>query len=98
MVMRSERRERRKRHVCSNEFAGRKGVGLDTPDPSADGQPRTELIHLLDGLEERWRAAVALHFLEGLTQREVASRLGVSQQMVSRRIQRGLRLLRVAIT
>lgn len=37
-----------------------------------------------EGLTEKQRSAVELHFFEGLPQAEVALRLGVSQQVVQR--------------
>ena len=49
----------------------------------------------LSGLDERWRTPLVLRFYAGMPQQELATTLGISQQMVSRRIERGLALLRM---
>jgi RNA polymerase sigma-70 factor (ECF subfamily) len=59
-----------------------------------DREQWLDLAWALSRLESRWRVPVTLYFLEGVSQRELASKLGVSQQMVSRRIREGLELLR----
>ena len=51
------------------------------------------LLPLLEGLPPLYRHAVALSELEGLTQREVASRLGLSLSGAKSRVQRGRKLL-----
>jgi RNA polymerase sigma-70 factor, ECF subfamily len=48
-------------------------------------------------LPEAEREVVLLHFSEGLSQREIAERLGLSQPTVSRQIQRALDALRGAL-
>jgi len=52
---------------------------------------RSEAVALLrvvisNRLTERQRQIVELHYLEGLSQQEVATRLGISQQTVSRQL------------
>src|SRR4051812_20196851 len=51
----------------------------------------------LDGLGEREREIVRLRFYEGLTQREIASAVGVSQMHVSRLIRRSIDAMRETI-
>lgn len=92
MVMRCERRAQRKKRAA---FIHRCAPYNGTTSVTFFDDLRAELRQVLARVEERWRTPVELHFLDGLTQREVASRLGVSQQMVSRRIARGLELLRI---
>lgn len=51
----------------------------------------------LDALEDNQRVAVVEHFLEGRTQQEVATRLGVSQATVSRTLEAGIAELRAQL-
>jgi RNA polymerase sigma-70 factor (ECF subfamily) len=91
MVRRRERRSERKRRVDAQSFLLRKG--LDAPDGPRRAEPR-DLHAALAQIEERFRTPILLYFMEGLQQQEVASRLGVSQQAISRRIEQGLQRLR----
>jgi RNA polymerase sigma-B factor len=77
------------------------GDGLEAMDaiggPDA-GFERVEQRHMLrSGLEHlpaREREILHLRFYEGLTQREIAGRVGVSQMHVSRLIRRSIESLR----
>jgi RNA polymerase sigma-B factor len=55
---------------------------------------RMELSPLLNSLPERERTILHLRFFEGMTQSEIASRLGISQVHVSRLLARSLAQLR----
>ena len=55
---------------------------------------RAELDELLAVLPERERRIVVLRFFDGLTQSEIAGRVGISQMHVSRLLSRSLDLLR----
>lgn len=55
---------------------------------------RTWLRPLMDKLPTRARLVIELRFGEGLTQSEIASRIGISQMQVSRLLQMSLRRLR----
>jgi len=48
----------------------------------------------VQGLPERYRDVVRLHEQEGVTQREIAERLGLSLSAVKSRVRRGRALLR----
>ena len=48
----------------------------------------------LDALDERERAIVEMRFFEGLTQSEIAARIGISQMHVSRLLRRSLHVMR----
>jgi RNA polymerase sigma-B factor len=50
-----------------------------------------------DGLAPREREILRLRFYEGLTQREIAERIGISQMHVSRLIRRSIEVLRTRI-
>jgi RNA polymerase sigma-B factor len=49
---------------------------------------------MLDALPERERTILTLRFYDGLTQSEIAERLGVSQMQISRILARTLERLR----
>jgi RNA polymerase sigma-70 factor (ECF subfamily) len=75
--------------------------------PSYALDPETQLIAAeeaaaasaaLDALEPRLRDALLLHLVEGLTQPEVAARLGVSRRTVQRYIEAALSQLALALT
>ena len=51
----------------------------------------------LDGLPERERQIVAMRFEEGLTQSQIAARIGISQMHVSRLLRRALAQLRASV-
>ena len=57
---------------------------------------RLALSPLLDRLSPRERTIVELRFFEGLTQSEIAARLGISQMHVSRLLARAVNRLRAA--
>lgn len=58
---------------------------------------RVTLADALDGLGQTDRDLVRLRFVDGLTQKEIGDRLGISQMQVSRRVQAVLRRLRGTI-
>jgi RNA polymerase sigma-B factor len=57
-------------------------------------QDRALLASLLAPLNERQRLVIGLYYGEGLSQREVASRLGVSQMCISRVLKQSLQEMR----
>jgi RNA polymerase sigma-B factor len=59
-----------------------------------DVEHRMELSPLLESLPERERTILHLRFFEGMTQSEIANRLGISQMHVSRLLARSLQQLR----
>jgi RNA polymerase sigma-B factor len=66
-------------------------------DPEmAEAERRAELSPLLAGLPEREQTILFMRFFEGLTQSEIATRLGISQMHVSRLLARSLEQLREA--
>lgn len=86
MVIRRERRSDRKRKVEPQSFIQRKGLD----QPAQPGREiRGEVQRALDEIDERLRLPIMLYFMEGLRQQEVASMLGVSQQLISQRIEQG---------
>jgi RNA polymerase sigma-B factor len=59
-------------------------AALATPDIEPEVVERVTVEGLLDGLDDRSRAVVSLRFGAGLSQREIAGRMGISQMQVSR--------------
>jgi RNA polymerase sigma-B factor len=74
------------------------GSVLGGADPDYDScEARLMLRPLLANLERRDRLVLRLRFVEGLTQREVGERIGVTQMQVSRILSRILGTLREGI-
>ena len=94
---RMARRAEARKKVNPREYASRKGMDARTAKPVAGRECRLVLAGALEGLAEHCRTPVVLHFMQGLRQKEVATRLGISQQMVSRRIEDGLLKLRLQL-
>ena len=61
-------------------------------DPSEVPQAR-EALHMLNGLDEIYRTAITMRFIDEMSPREIASTLGVSENVVSVRIHRGIERL-----
>jgi RNA polymerase sigma-B factor len=80
--------------VSLDEPLGEDGETLDrlgSVDPEfARAERRVELGQGLDVLDERGRQIVLMRFYGGLTQREIAERVGISQMHVSRLLRRSL--------
>jgi RNA polymerase sigma factor (sigma-70 family) len=80
---------------------------IETIAPAYTADPEAQLIAAegaatasaaLDALEPRLREALLLHIVEGLTQPEVAQRLGCSRRTVQRYIEAALNQLALALT
>lgn len=72
----------------------------DSPSPERIVGDRLQLQHvldLLDGLPTAYRDVLRLRRLEGLSQKEAAARLGVSENVVENNVARGLRMLLKAL-
>ncbi len=69
------------------------GLAMDAPGPDRNAMARDELrkLHIaLDRLPSRSREAVVLKRIEGLTGREIAARMGISEAAVSKHIDNGI--------
>jgi len=91
-------RVRRERIVPFDAVADADALGLemDVPGPERTMLARDELRRLqtaLDRLPERPRQAVVMRRVEGLTGREIAARMGISEAAVSKHIDAGIRAL-----
>ncbi|HWN93537.1 MAG TPA: RNA polymerase sigma factor SigZ [Methylomirabilota bacterium] len=90
------------RHAVIDHYRTRKET-VEVPetlhDESASDDPDIEPLkaafrRMIDALPEPYRAAVTLTELEGLTQKELAARLGISLSGAKSRVQRGREQLR----
>lgn len=66
----------------------------DIADPRSTCSVTADVDSILLGLSKRYRAALLLCYVEGLTHREAATRLGCSEGTVSSLVSRGLAKLR----
>jgi RNA polymerase sigma factor (sigma-70 family) len=69
------------------------GLAMDAPGPDRNAMARDELrkLHIaLERLPSRSREAVVLKRIEGLTGREIAARMGISEAAVSKHIDNGI--------
>ena len=76
-------------------------VPWDGPDPEQQIGARFELVRLaraLDDLPVKCREVFRLRKVEGLSQREVAQRLGLSESTVEKHVARAVRLLAEQLT
>jgi RNA polymerase sigma-70 factor (ECF subfamily) len=92
-------RMRRKNVVSFDSFADFdfEGVEADQPDAEQSVSARQEIRMLtlaLDELPPRCREVVTLRKVEGLSQREVAKRMGITEDTVERQVSIGVRMLR----
>ena len=59
----------------------------------ADVPAAREAVKLLDELDEMYRTAITMRYLDEMSPREIAEALGVSENVVSVRIHRGIEKL-----
>ncbi len=87
---------------AARRHANEKRLGAMSPAENSDEIHQTELRSILDeelaGLPERHRTALVLCELEGLSRREAAGRLGVSEGTLSSRLARAKIRLRERLT
>ena len=72
------------------------GIADDASCPHRTIEARQELErlhHMMQDLPERCRQVLLLRKLEGLSQRQVSERLGISENIVEKQVARGLRAL-----
>ena len=86
-------------HVIPIEMVGdldALGIAIDTPGPDRSAIAREELRRLqaaLDRLPARARQAVILKKIDGLSRREIAARMGITEATVSEHLAAGMSAL-----
>lgn len=88
---------RKKRSVSLD--AMQEDIGFDPPDESHEPTPEVRhdaraALRLLGELDDRYRTAIIMRYVDGLSPREIADVLSVTENVVSVRIHRGLKQLR----
>ncbi len=81
----------------SDETPGEQGHMWDDPDFYVARELAAQIESALAALPESYREAFEMHRFQGLTYREIASRLAVSEKTVDYRISQALRLLRISL-
>jgi RNA polymerase sigma factor (sigma-70 family) len=69
------------------------GISVDEPGPDRSVMARQDLRRLqaaLDRLPERWREAVVMRKVEGLSLPEIAARMGIAERTVSQHLTSGI--------
>jgi len=92
-------RLRRKNVVSFDTFADFDGVEADSDHPDAEEMTAARqeirlLMSAMGALPPRCREVVRLRKIEGLSQREVAQIMGVTEDTIERQVSNGVRLLR----
>jgi RNA polymerase sigma factor (sigma-70 family) len=96
-------RIRRDRIVRIDSMAGLEALNIEDAAPGADrqmsGRQELERVRaMIDALPDRCREIFQLRRIEGVPQREIAQRLGLSEHVVEQQAVRGLKLLSAALT
>lgn len=81
--------------ISVNEAVGHETGAMENPDLSADWNREIDGSRLLRNLTHKVRDALVLTKVHGLSHRECAAKLGVSESVVKVRVHRGIRQLRV---
>jgi RNA polymerase sigma-70 factor (ECF subfamily) len=92
-------RSRRKNVVSFDSFADFDGMEVDDDQPDAEqsAAARQEIRLLMSAIGElpaRCREVVTLRKIDGLSQRDVARKMGITEDTVERQVANGVRLLR----
>ena len=95
-------RARRARIVSIDAFADLDAATLSSDEVSTERRvmARSELRHLQAALEllpARCREVIELRKIEGLSQKEVASRMGIAENTVEKQVAKGVRALAAAM-
>lgn len=65
--------------------------------PAVDGELRKVLTQALAEISDELRLPIILHYVEGMSQEEIGALSGVSQPTISKRLQKGLGMLRAKL-
>lgn len=93
-LARDGRRSRRRRAERERRTARAEAEAVDVVERSARAEA---LVHAVRALDEPYRTAVLLRYLDGLPSAVLAERTGVSEVAVRKRLSRGLERLRATL-
>ena len=97
-MVRQDARSRGRRGKREDEVGRRRADESPSASETAQRLERSRLLlDALEGLEEPYRSAVTLRYLDDLPPRKIASRLGVPVRTVNTRLERGLAKLRARL-
>ncbi len=77
--------------ISEGDFKELKTAGREVVENAFDAK---QALILLDKIPEKYRTAVTLRFVEGLSPKEIANLMGETENVISVRIHRGLERLR----
>ncbi|NBV76817.1 RNA polymerase sigma factor [bacterium] len=88
---------RKKRPVSLDQLA--EDDGFDPPEEYTDPTPEVReeyraALHMVNALDDRYKTPLLMRYVDGLSPKEIAALLGVTENVVSVRIHRGLKELR----
>ncbi len=89
----------RKKKSTSLDFLQEGGFDLrdDTHEKIQDFSEGQEILRAVEKLDDNHRTVIVMRFVEGFTPKEIASILEVTENVVSVRINRGLKKVRVIL-
>jgi RNA polymerase sigma-70 factor, ECF subfamily len=88
------RKHRRRRTAALDEAGELADIGAATEQGLLDQEERRRLREALDGLQERYRGVVVLHYWQGMPYQQIAEVMGIPVKTVETRLYRARRLLR----
>ena len=91
-----EARRAKKRTVVSFEDMQEQGFDIEGDDGREQGQKMdaAQVVHVLSQVEEPYRTALVLRYIDELKPKEIAELLGETANVVSVRLTRGIKMLR----
>lgn len=84
-------------NICKDMLRHRKHssfISLDEIRNLSSSEDNAQILGLLGMLDEKYRAVIHLHYVEGYGTGEISSLLGISSAAVKKRLQRGREKLR----
>lgn len=93
-------------NLIIDDYRKKKAVSLDDLqetgfDPMGDNKSGIEtqlegkeMLELLNGLDDKYREAIVMRYIDNLTPKEIAEQIGESENNVSVRINRGIKMIK----
>ncbi len=96
LIVDGSRRKKSSSLDAMTEDDGFEAIDETTKDPGDIGDARGAM-KLLESLDEIYRTAITMRFVDGLSPKEIATALKVSENVVSVRIHRGIERLKAIV-